>query len=127
VRIGIVRNAADFQEGGCTLQFATDSARHNQRNVFLSDLGDSAVMNIDGKDVKLGLVRRQERKGEPKKGDRSTCSYAAKGITVRVDFVVTGLCDPNDESCEVVYYDATITVARGDGKRAIKVKGMCGS
>jgi hypothetical protein len=127
IKIGVVRNRDSFDEAGCSLQISADYKKHNERYIFLSDYEDNAVMNIDGKDTNLKLVRRREPKGDPKKGDRSTWNYSAKGTTVRVDFLVTGVCDPNDESCEVTYYDATIAVTRGNDKQVVKANGLCGS
>ena len=127
IKISVLKNRDSFDGAGCSLQISVDYKKHNERYVFLSDYEDNAVMNIDGKDTNLKLVSRREPKGDPKKGDRSTWNYSAKGTTVRVDFVVTGVCDPNDESCEVTYYDVTIAVTRGNDKQVVKAKGLCGS
>jgi hypothetical protein len=127
IKVGIVRDPAAFDGPGCSLQLPADYKRQNERYVFLSDYEDNAVININGKDIKLKHVSHREPEGDPKKGDRSTWNYAGKGTTVRVDFVATGVCDPNDESCEVTYYDATITVTQGKAKRVTKVTGLCGS
>jgi len=127
VKVGIVRDTASFEEGGCSLQLPADYKKQNERYVFMSDLEDNAIMNIDGKDTGLNPVSHREPKGGPRKGDRSTANYAAKGTKVRVDFVVAGVCAPNDEGCESASYYATITVIHGLGKQVVKVKGDCGS
>ena len=93
----------------------------------MSDLDDNAIMNLDGKDTKLKPVSHREAKDAHKKGGRSTWNYAAKGTRVRVDFVFTGTCPPEQEGCEIEFYDATITVSRGLGKQVVKAKGSCGS
>ena len=127
IKVGIVRDAASFDGAGCSLQLPADYKKQNERYIFMSDLEDNAIMNIDGKDTKLKPVSHREPKGDSKKGDRSTWNYAAKGTKVRVDFVVAGVCAPNDEGCESASYDATITVIRGSGKQVVKAKGECGS
>ena len=127
LKIGIVSNRDSFDGPGCSLQLPANYRKHNQRYTLLSDSEDNAVMNFDGKDMNLRLVCHREPRGPSKKGDRSNWTYSRRGITVRVDFVVTGLCPPNDEGCEVIYYDAAITVTRGTNKQLVMVKGVCGS
>jgi hypothetical protein len=127
IKVGIVKDTSSFEEGGCSLQLPADQKKESQRYVFMSDLeNDHAVINVDGKDLKLKPVSHREPKGEPKKGDRSTFNYAGKETAVRVDFVATEVCSPNDEGCEATSYDATITVIRGLARQVVKVKGMCG-
>jgi hypothetical protein len=127
IKVGIVRDQESFDGAGCSLQLPADNRKHNERYVFRSDYEDNAVLNINGKDARFKLVSHREPQGNLKKGQRSTWSYTAEGIHVRVDYVVIGVCDPNDESCEVTYYDATITVTHGNDKQVVKAKGSCGS
>jgi hypothetical protein len=127
IKVGIVRDTASFDGAGCSLQLPADYKKQNERYVFMSDLDDNAIMNIDGKDTRLKPVSHREPKGDPRKGDRSTWNYAAKGTSVRVDFVATEVCSPNVEDCEATSYDATITVIRAPGRQVVKVKGGCGS
>ena len=125
IKVGILRDPAFLDQGGCYLQLPADYKKRNERYVFRSDYDDNAIINIDGKDTELKPVSHRESKGGPKKSDRSTGNYATKGTKVRVDFVVNGVC--LHEECESVSYDATITVIRGPGKQVVKVKGSCGS
>jgi hypothetical protein len=127
IRIGVVRSRKLVDGAGCSLQLPADYKKHNERYILLSDSENNAVMNIDGKDTNLKLVSQGEPKGDLKRGDRFTSYYGTKGTKVQVDFLVTRVCDPNDESCEVTYYDATITVSRGINKQGLKVKGLCGT
>lgn len=84
-------------------------------------------MNIGGRDTALALVESSGAKRESKKGDRSTYHYRGEGVDVVVKYVVTGVCAPDDESCEVTNYDALITVATRSAKRTIRAHGICGS
>jgi len=104
--IAFVQNGADFDGAGCSLWLNSDRLYTDGRLVFLGDLGDRAVMNIGGRDEVLMLVESSGAKDEPKKGSRSTYLYRGNAVEVVVQYVVTGLCAPNDESCEVVNYDA---------------------
>ena len=124
--IGVVQNAAEFTESGCKLWLPSEkySAEHY---IFLSDVEGHGIVNLDGRDTKLNLVRSREPKGEIRKGDRSTHWYMADAIAVRVDYVVTGLCPPDDESCEVIYYRATVVVGNRSVKQTLTARGICGS
>ena len=141
LKIGIVENTDDFDGAGCTLQNPSDYKKHNDHNVFMSDYESRAIMNIDGKDVRLVLVPNDQRQanaasswivgqdegnGKVRRGLRSIHKYRAGDFEVRVDYVVTGVCAPKDESCEVTAFDAKITVTRGPNKRTVNVKGICG-
>ena len=126
--VGIISNTKDFLEGGCTLSLPAEPA-NSRKYVFLSDWDENAVIHVDGRDVRLTLVRSQEKKGEPKKGDRSHKWYAGDEVSVRVEFVVRELCPEGEgfESCEVIYYDAVLHVRKGGTAKAVHAKGLCGS
>ncbi|MEW6210494.1 MAG: hypothetical protein AB1631_19160 [Acidobacteriota bacterium] len=122
-KIGVIKKPA-LEGCGCSLQFPSDYRKHNDRYVFLSDLDDVAQMNIDGEDVLLKLVSKTESKGRI--GSRHSETYAAEGTKVRVNFVVTKLCDPKDEGCEVTWYSAIIAVNINGKTQKMKVTGVCG-
>jgi hypothetical protein len=125
--IGFVKNAAAFGEGGCTLWLLTDRALTDERRVFLSNFEDRAVVNVDGRDVEMKLVGSSNAEGEAKKGRISTFRYRGTGVDVIVRYVVTGLCAPDDEQCEVVSYDAELAVMTHPGQRTLRAHGICGS
>lgn len=84
-------------------------------------------MNIDGQHIKLEeLAQGKPPQGEVRKGERHTERYRAGDLNIRIDYVVTGVCDPKDEGCEVTWYNATLTVTRGDQKKVVKAVGVCG-
>ncbi len=124
--IGVVQNAIEFTESGCKLWLLPETYSA-ERYIFLSDDEGHAIVNLDGRDTKLNLVRSKEPEEEPRKGDRSSYWYKGDVIVVRVDYVVTGLCPADDESCEVVYYRATIVVEKRSVKQTLAAQGICGS
>jgi hypothetical protein len=123
--VGLIKNTAGFLEGGCELLRQPDTDR-SERYIFLSDLKDRAVMNLDGHDVRLTFVRRKEPEGEPKKGDQSSVWYRAGDVEVRVDFTVSGLCPPKSESCEAVSYRAIINLTVRGSTKTVAAHGICG-
>jgi hypothetical protein len=124
--VGIVKDGHEFHEGGCELLLPTDSDR-SERYVFLSDFDGRAVMNINGHDIRLTLIRSNASDQPSKKGDRSSYWYKAGELEVRVDYTVSGLCPPKDESCEVVRYTAVIQVTRQSARQAVPAHGICGT
>jgi hypothetical protein len=124
--IGVVQNATEFSESGCKLWLPSE--RYSaERYIFLSDDEGHAIVNLDGHDTKLKLVRSKEPKGETRKGVRSSYWYKGGVIVFRVDYIVTGVCPADDESCEAVHYDANIVVANRSVKQALTAQGICGS
>ncbi len=112
---------------GCSLQLLQDARRKSDRYVFIYNLDEDPVMDIDGQHIRLEeLEQSKSPQGEIRKGARHTELYRAGNLNVRIDYVVTGICDPQDESCEVTWYDATITLTRDSQKRIVKTVGVCG-
>jgi hypothetical protein len=127
LKLGVVVDQKDFQDGGCGLLLASDSSYACERYVFMSDYNGRAVMNINGLDTRFTLIRSNESRGRIKKGDRSSYWYASGSIVVEVDYTVTDVCPPDDESCEVFYYQAMIHVTSGRLKQSIAAHGLCGT
>lgn len=125
--IGFIRNSTDFDGAGCTLWPRTDRKYADGRDLFRSDFDGRAVMNIDGRDRPLKLTASSEPKIKLKVGRRSMYRYQGDGVTVNVRYIVTGICKPDDESCEVTNFDAVVTVTTGSGVRRLEVHGICGS
>ena len=124
--LGVVANQEDFHDGGCQLLASSDSSFRLERYIFMSDFDGHAVMNIDGHDIQLALVRSEEDRTQTKKGDRSKFWYASGPINVEVDYTVTSECPPDNESCEVFGYRAIIHVVSRSKKRSVAAHGICG-
>lgn len=124
-KIGVIKKP--LTDGcGCTLQLPEDYRKHNERAVFLNDVGDIIQMNIDGKDVRLKLISESPQLKKEKVGSRRQEVYSAGKDRVEIEFVTTKLCPTKDESCEATWYSATITVIRGKQSHQIKALGICG-
>jgi hypothetical protein len=120
-----MKHRSSFDDPGCSLQSPADWKR-NRHYLFVSNAyDDSALINIDGKDVRLKLVSYHEPKGPSKKGSRSIWKYAGAGTTVQIDLILTHPCNPNDE-CNIEYFDATLTVTGQGRKTVVQAKGLCG-
>ena len=125
LKIGVVRNKSLLNECGCSLALGV-ADESKDRFVFMSDMGRKAIVNLNGKDLKLRLIASKKGSDDPKVRDRSWEIYAAGEVKVRVDFTVRELCNPDDEACEVIYYKATLTVTRKTQKAIVKTVGLCG-
>lgn len=124
--VGPVIDQDDFLGGRCEVVSAEPDFG-SQRYIFISDLKGRAVMNINGRDTQLKLVRSTKSRKPPRKGDRSTYWYASEAIVVRVDYTFDGACPPDVDTCEIFgYYRATIQVTAGSLKKSIAGPGLCG-
>ena len=111
---------------GCGCGFSKSRNRFTPL-IFSSDIDEeTAIMNIDGVDIELRLVRSTEPKGKEGVGSHLTRTYVAAGVRVFAAYVTTRMCKPNDEDCEATEYDATVAVTKGARKQTIKIKGACG-
>jgi hypothetical protein len=125
--VAFIRNAKQFDGAGCSLRLVGDRANTEDRYVFLSDFDGRAVMNIERRDKELKLVKSSGANRPPRKGDRSIQHFRGEGVEVIIKYVVTRVCAPNDEKCEVIGYDAAILVRTNLGERTIRARGVCGS
>jgi hypothetical protein len=125
-KVGVIQDPKLHDECGLYLQLPEDDKSHNEKYIFEGDLGELGQMNIDGHDVDLKLVDSDEPDRELKVGDHFSQRYAGDSLRARIDYVVTGVCDPKDEACEVIDLDATIIVERNGSKQQIKTSGSLG-
>lgn len=124
-----LKNNAVADGCGCYFRFRATLANAD-RYIFYSSIDDdkTAWMNIGGRDVKLTLEREVGLKGkeEERVGSRSSATYAFGDIRVSGTYIVTRVCDPNDEDCESTQYDVTFVVKKGRRAQVVKAVGSCG-
>jgi len=125
-RIGVILNSTPPDGCGCSLQFPSDYRKHNDRYVFRRDFDGTGKVNIDGQNVELTTLHDKDNKGEVRAGDRFFEIYSSGNVKVRIDYIVTRVCNPNDEGCEVTWYSATIAVTRNGSSQTARVLGVCG-
>lgn len=126
IKIGYITEANTLNECGCSFYLQRDK---KQRNIFSSDLEKIVWMNLDGKDVKLKLVKSTKSEKNERKDGRFYDIYKYDEMTIRIDSHVTWTCesdDPANESCEVSYYDVKITFTKNGQQKTISAKGLCG-
>jgi hypothetical protein len=125
LKVGFVKEP--FIEGcGCFLHLPEDYNKEDRGYIFLGGLADGAQMNFDGKDVELKEVKRIDAEGDIKIGSTRSVFYKSGNIDVGVEYVVKGLCEPDEEECESTEYSATITVTRNGMSQKISALGSCG-
>ncbi len=118
---------AGYEGCGCSFQTLTEAKKpRSSKIVFWSEDEKTAILNIDGKDTSFKSVKKAKRPLKPKIGSRFSDEYAANGITVKIDYLITRVCLKGEEDCEATSYDATITAVRGKLKTIVKTKGACG-
>jgi hypothetical protein len=114
---------ADF---GCGCYLSRSKSELEQsRYLFVGPMDDPAYLNLNGKTIRLRQVGGNTRR-DRRIGDRFRETYAGDGVTVRIDYVVTRICDPNDENCESTDYKTRLTVRRGKQVTVLNGFGVCG-
>lgn len=125
-KLGYVKDESLLDNCGCSL-YRNNSDERKQRRIFVTDMVQKASINLDGKDLLLRLIDHSiEKKGKSKTGDHSWEIYKAVNLKLRVDSIISKLCDAKDESCEVIRYKATITLTRNGRKEILRTIGICG-
>jgi len=129
IKVGYVTDAHAPPGCGCLYYWPTDEISRESRGIFSSVEDKEAWMHLNGKDVKLKLVKSTQSEKNSTKGGRFHEIYRYKNMTIRIDYLVTWTCeadDPESESCEVTYYDLNIMFTRQGRKKTISAKGACG-
>ena len=128
LKIGNVTNDLS-SNGGCALQLPRQYFKKEGEFVFASDFENRGLVNVNGTDVPLVLVRPRDVDQRPKSaiGEHSTLWYAGGGVEVRVDYLATGGCPQRSQSCAVANYDATLTITRGKTSKSVAAKAVCGA
>ncbi len=126
--LGPVTEEMERSNGGCSLQVPHEFAKRDGSFIFVSNFDGQAIVNVDGSDIHLTLVKSQgpdvKRRGEL--GEHSTYSYTGADIDVEVDYLVSEGC-PINKSCTTTRYDAILTVKRGKAHKSVAAKAVCGS
>lgn len=127
VDVGYVTDINTHGGCGCSYYFPGDRKEIGTKLIFSSDFGKEVWMNLNGKDVKLKLIK--DSKHNMRKGGRFYEIYQHGNMKIKFDYLVTWTCEsdaPNDDSCEVWYYDLNITFSQNGQHKTIKAKGECG-
>ena len=112
---------------GCGCSMSRNAAEERKMKfILVAPMDDATYIQLNGKQITLRPVAVSRLKRRERVGDRSWETYTDGDVTVRIDYVVTRVCGPREEGCEVTNYRATMTVSRG--KQRIVVKGIaaCG-
>ncbi len=123
LKLGYVKNG----DIGCGCSFARNKVDlQNRRYLYIQGMDEPAYININGKNIKLHHFAPSDEQVREKIGQRSWGKFTAGDIKIRLEKIVTKVCDPNDEDCEVTNYKATMTVTRKAQKITVKLIGLCG-
>ena len=112
---------------GCGCSISRNRSEERKLKFILeTPMDDATYIQLNGKRVTLRQVAASKLRRRERVGDRSWETYAAGDVTVRVDYVVTRVCGPNEEDCEVTNYRATMTISRGKQRLVVKGVASCG-
>lgn len=123
LRLGYVKNG----DIGCGCSFARNQTDlRKRRYIYSESMDEPAYINVNGNNLKLYPVASSETDGAEKVGQQSWETFTAGNLKIRLEKIVTKICDPNDESCEVTYYEARIIVNSKRQKISEPLIGLCG-
>ena len=123
IQIGPLKNHAVVEGCGCYFSRTGDETN---RLILAVGVLDTAWMNLNGADTWLVITKSTKGEGAEKAGDMYSEFYRGGGYDVRVDYTVTYVCPPTDESCEFTGMNALITVRRGPSQGHAALTGSCG-
>ena len=112
---------------GCGCSMSRNAAEERRMKfILVTPMDDATYIQLDDKRLTLRLVAESKRRRRERVGDRAWETYSDGDVTVRVDYVVTRVCGPREEDCEVTNYRATMTITRGKQKLVVKGLANCG-
>ena len=129
MRVGYISEIHLPKECGCSFYWPGEENNDNAKSIFSSDWDNSAWMNLNEQDVRIELLKPTASMKNVKKGGRHYELYRYIEIQIRIDYPGTWTCEsdmPESESCEVTYYDLTITFNQNGKQNSYDTKGWGG-
>jgi len=124
--IGPIKDESVEDTCGCRFGYPSKDNISFPAYVFLTSYDiETAWMNIDGRDVRLRLAHTTELK-KVRVGGRFRSRYVASGIKVLIVYTITRMCIPYGPDCEMVGYNARVTVIKGTRRQRVRLEGACG-
>ncbi len=126
--VGVLRSTESVDGCGCYISFSKADDKARRYIFFASDEegNKDALMNIDGRDIRLRFVNQINPKAKIRLGSRYISRYESGNITVEVVRTIIWLCPPKDEGCEIARFSVTLTVRKGNSTQIVKAFGVCG-
>jgi hypothetical protein len=110
--VGTLKNI-DLDGPGCSFGFPKGGV------IFFDSGSGDTWMNIDGRNVRLSLVKETRPKGRTRVGSRTIKKYSAGDITIDMVEVLTKLSSISN-------FSATFTVRKGNRTQVVRATGICG-
>lgn len=126
--IGKIRSTDSVEGCGYYIKYPSKTKAKPREYLFFEKTGEDvswALMNIDGRDVRLRLTRVNEPPSFASRGyrprDKFTRIYSAGSITVTANFTVV-----SRRGAELTTLNVTFTITNGDRREMIKGVGEVG-
>ncbi len=89
--------------------------------------GSPANIRLNGKLHKLSVSEPPATSKWPKRvGEKVVYTFKGKEVSGTAHCIATQVCAPGDETCEVVFYKAKITIQTQDGTSLVDAWAECG-
>jgi hypothetical protein len=130
LKLGFVKSYKNFDKGaGDSIWPANTKKSHRVANkaIVLLRADGIGIININGKDVDLKMIKYYLPDRNFKVGKGGYQIWRGKNITLRLDYIFTWLCPPKDEQCEVYYYKGVLDVNYEGRRRKVNITAFGGS
>ena len=128
-KIGFVRS---FDESGDSVWLASSKEKGRVDSKTIARFGNygdnpSGKININGRDIVLKSTKQFLPDRNFKVGRGGYEIWEGNDTTVRLDYVFTWLCPPQNDNCEVYYFKGVLDIKHGGMRRKVSVRGEGGS
>lgn len=128
-KIGFVRS---FDESGDSVWLGSTTKKERVDSKTIARFGDygndpSGKINIDGRDIVLKSIKEFLPDRNFKVGRGGYQIWKGNDTTVRLDYVFTWLCPPQNDNCEVYHFKGILNIKHKGMRRKVNVRGEGGS
>lgn len=126
-RLGFVRSFDEEAGDSIWLANTKKKDRIDSRAIARFGAGSFGKINVNGRDIELERVKDHLPDKDYKVGRGGYQIWKGKNVTLRLDYIYTWLCKPDDEQCEVYYYRGVLDINYRGKQRKANVRGFGGS
>jgi hypothetical protein len=126
-RLGFVNKGFEVDGDSIWLANTKKKDRVDRKAIAILGYGNSGVINIDGRNIKLKLANGDLPDQNFKVGRGGYQVWKGNKTAVRLDYIFTWLCPQKQENCSVYYYKGVLDVNYKGKRRKVNILGFGGS
>jgi hypothetical protein len=123
----LVRQAAILDGETCGCSFRLLGLTGEGFDVLQTDLAESAVVGIAGRDVPLTAASAVDNEEPSESGQPRVRKFIAEdAMAVTLQTTIVEICAPAQEGCEIWGEQGTLVLSRGTTRAQYAIEGTCG-